>query len=135
MSVSGNWLKELIVVNELMAVDDPWLAGDVLIFQSALALQNWMPPHWISEVAHFALSGAGDRVVLAARGNKIIVERTEDYPQGLDMLREWLEPTAKRIHQMRADAYKKTKVATGSLLPDGEMPQSLEGLIAYIGFR
>jgi hypothetical protein len=31
---------------------------------------------------------------------------------------------------MRADAYKKTKIANGSLLPDGEMPQSLDGLMA-----
>lgn len=135
MSASTSWLKELIVLNELMAFDDPWLPGDVVIFQSALGLRNHLQPWWITETAHFALSGIGDRVFLGVRGDKVIVERTEECSQGVEMLRAWLEPTAKRIHEMRADAYRKHKVATGSLLPDGEMPQSLEGLIAYIGFR
>lgn len=135
MSAPRSWLKELIVLNELLARDDPWLAGDVVIFQSALGLQNHLQPWWINEVAHYALSGIGDRVILGVRGGKVVVERTEECPQGPEMLREWLEPTAKRIHQMRADAHKKHKVAAGSLLPDGEMPQTLEGLIAYVGFR
>lgn len=130
--MTANWLKEIIILNENA---DPLRPGDVQIFRSALGVCHHLEPWYVNEVAHLALSGIGDRVVLGVAGKNVVIERTETYEGGLDLLRTWLEPTALHIHNMRIDAEKKKKLARGSLVPDGVMPDSIEALIAYIGFE
>jgi hypothetical protein len=132
MTGAQTWLKEIIILNEN---DDPQRPGDVQLFRSALGLCHHLEPWFVEDVGHLALNGIGDRVVLGVAGKNVVIDRTENYESGLDLLRAWLQPTALRIHNMRVDAEKKKRLAKGSLAPDGVMPESIEGLIAYIGFE
>jgi hypothetical protein len=128
----ASWLKEIVILNEN---SPPHVPGDVQIFRSAIGVCYHLEPWFVGDVDHMAISGIGDLVILGASDNHVYVERTEPFSEGLGLLREWLVPTAIRIHQERSKAEKKKPSAVGSLMPDGVMPDTIEGLIAYIGFE
>lgn len=131
MAQSANWLDDVIVLNES---SDPTVAGDVQIYRNGGDLGRQLEHWYVDDVEHLALTGTGQRAVLGLRGELVVVERVEPFPEGPDLLRAWLDKTARHILSVRKEKAGKRNVSPGALESEGVLPATIEGLIAYIGF-
>jgi hypothetical protein len=91
VTVEDNWLRDVVVVNES---DDVHVAGDVQVYRNATDMSHQLE-HWYVDVPHLALDGLGRRAVLGSTGDRIIIERLEDYADGRALLQTWLLSTAR----------------------------------------
>lgn len=129
--MTANWLDDVIIVNES---NTPAIAGDVQIYRNEGDVGRQLEHWYVSDVEHLALTGLGDRATLGLRGSLVVVERREKWAEGPEMLRGWLIATAQHLLAARTDRERKGKLHLGRSEAQGVLPDTIEGLIAYIGF-
>lgn len=127
----ANWLTDVIVLNES---GDPEVNGDVQVYRNASDLSYQLEHWYVGDVEHLALDGLGRRVVLGLDGHRVIVERIEEYPEGPALLRSWLFSLAQHLRKVRIERATKKRFELGAAETSGVLPQTIEGLIAYVGF-
>ncbi len=126
----GNWLEDVIVVNENI---DPQMAGDVQVYRHEVAVGLQLE-HWYVDEPHMALTGIGDKAILGLRGSLVIVERREPFADGAQLLNQWLTAKALHLLSVRRDRARKGKVQLSALEAQGVLPETVEGLLVYVGF-
>ncbi len=129
--MNGVWLDDVIVVNEN---DDPQRAGDVQVYRSEGDVGRQLEHWYVNDVMHLALTGAGDKAILGLRGDLVIVERREPFAAGSTLLLQWLTAKAQHFLTVRTARARKGKVQLGTLEAKGVLPDSIDGLLAYVGF-
>lgn len=129
--MNTSWLDDVIVVNES---NTPEIGGDVQIYRNETDMGRQLEHWYVSDVEHFVLTGTGDRATLGLRGRLVVVERREKFAEGPEMLRAWLTGSARHVLSVRTARERKGKQCLGRLEAQGVLPDSIEGLIAYIGF-
>jgi hypothetical protein len=128
---SDDWLEDVIVVNESK---DQRVAGDVSAFRGPGDACRYLEPWWVADNEGFALNGLGQQVTFGVCENSVVIERCEPMTGGVQILLDWLRATALHVHEARTSRAQKGKLVLGRLEASGVLPQSIEGLIAYIGF-
>lgn len=127
----NEWLADVVIVNE--SPDEG--AGDVSIFRSVGEACSHLEHWWVEESHGFAYTAAGERLTLDVDGrDRVIVTGKQAVPEGEEIVRGWLQSCAASLLRAR-----KVKAARGkAILGEGEereqLPTSIEGLIAYVGF-
>ncbi len=130
--MNRNWLDDIIVVNEN---DDLQRIGDIQVYRSEGDLGRKLERWYVNEVIHMALTGTGDKAILGLRGDLVIVERREPYAAGASMLHQWLTAKAQATLSSRKERERQGKAQLGMLEAKGILPETIEGLIAYVGFE
>jgi hypothetical protein len=131
MTQSGDWLADVTIVNESGAPDDP---GDVSIFRSAAEACRYLEHWWVEENEGTARNGRGDRVVLGVEGRKVVVQAIAADPNGSSILLVWLRHAAKALLDARQQKARRNRGLLSRSEQLGVLPETVEGLIAYIGF-
>lgn len=131
MSNAPNWLDDVIVVNES---GDPTVATELQIYRNEGDVGRQLEHWYVSDVEHLALTGTGRKAILGLQGKLVVVERVEPFVEGPAMLNDWLRATAHQLLSVRTERARKRKGRLGNLEAKGILPESVEGLIAYIGF-
>ncbi len=127
-----NWLTDIVVVNESR---DEGSAGDVTVFRSAGEACRYLEHWWVQNGEGFAFTAVGERLMLDLDAkDRVIVTGKQDVPEGAEIVREWLQSCAVSVlNALKAKAGR----GKGMLSPTEEreqLPTSVEGLIAYVGF-
>jgi hypothetical protein len=131
MNSESNWIDDVIVLNEN---GDPSVAGDVQIFRNEGEVERQLEDWYVNEVDHLALTGTGRKATLGLRNRMVVVERLEPFAEGPTLLYLWLRASAQHLLSVRTERAHKGKGHLGSLEAEGVLPDTVEGLIAYIGF-
>lgn len=126
-----NWLDDVAIVNESSSLDQP---GDVLLFRSVGEACVYIEPWWVEQAEGFAFTATGKRVVLRPGRFTVDVEQIEPFPGGREIVLGWLRSSAANMLAARRIRSRQGKVLLGSNEAEGVLPQSIEGLIAYLGF-
>jgi len=127
------WLDDVVIVNESR---DERQAGDVSIFRNAMEACGWLEHWWVENGEGFAFTAAGDRLMLAADNNdRVYVADRQEVADGSEIVRGWLLATATALLETRRAKVGKGKLHFGAAEKNGELPASIEGLIAYLGFN
>jgi hypothetical protein len=130
--MTDDWLADVVIVNESRDVGD---AGDVSIFRNAdeacRSLEHW----WVENGEGFAFTAAGERLTLDVdeRG-RVIVAGKQMVPDGPDIVRGWLLASAKALLDVRRAKAARGKTVLARAEERRQLPTSVEGLIAYLGF-
>lgn len=132
--MTGNgWLSDVVVLNES---SDMRVAGDVTLFRSAGEACTWIEPWWVANQEGFAFTAAGERLVLEVTPEQNVrVERREPHPDGEAIVLDWLRSNALHLLETRKARAEKGHLGPGGFEERGELPDTIEGLIAYIGFQ
>ena len=96
-------------------------------------LEHW----WVEERYGSARAATGDRLVLAVDSRKsVVVDRRKPCAQGANLVQLWLRSSAEALlAARRVKAGSGQNAATlGEAERDGVLPETIEGLIAYLGF-
>ena len=129
----SDWLHDVVLVNESRAIDLP---GDITLFRSEGDACGHLEPWWVAEGEGFALSGAGEQVVLGVKGKSVVVvERKAARVEDEAILHAWLTAAATAVLAARRKRAKCGRAALGAQEQDGLLPATKEGLIAYVGFQ
>lgn len=131
MVAAPNWLDEVVVLNESKDENSP---GDVSIHRSegdALAgLEDW----WVENSEGFAFTASGVRLVLAVGpSGGVFVERREACPEGAAIVLGWLQALGRTTLEARHRVAREGKAVLTGAEEEGVLPETAEGLIAYIG--
>ena len=129
-------MMHFVVVNESRDLRRP---GDVSVFRDADAMCRWLEPWWVEDGEGFAFSAAGERILLGVDGTRVVVTGREPMADGLEIVRGWLLDAAAavlRTRQERAEGW--IPLGRHPMLSEaearGNLPETVEGLIAYVGF-
>lgn len=130
--MTSDWLADIVVVNESR---DEATTGDVSIFRSAGEACNWLEYWWVENGDGFAFTGAGHRLTLGVTEDKrVIVTDQAEVPDGMEIVRGWLHACAAAVLDARRADANRGKAMLNRSEERGQLPMSVEGLIAYIGF-
>ena len=131
-AMADDWLTDIVVLNENR---DEATAGDVSVFRSADDACGWLEHWWVENGEGFAFTATGERLTLGVdeRDRVIVVDR-QATPHGPEIVHGWLQAYATAVLEAR-----RVKAARGKLdlTPSevlGQLPTSIEGLVAYVGF-
>lgn len=131
LSADPSWLDDVVLVNDNVAPEEP---GDVQIYRSSgeacRALEDW----WVEAGEGMVLSGRGDRLVLGVQGGRVVEVSREPHLRGADLIVKWLQSAAASVRDARIHRSRKAKALLGARELTGQLPQTVEGLIAYVGF-
>jgi hypothetical protein len=127
------WLADIVVVNESRVAA---IAGDVSVYRSAgeacRALEHW----WIEGDEGAAFTASGERLTLGVTGSGMVsVTGHQAMEGGPGIVRGWLQHAATAVLEARRAKAPKGKVVLSRSEEAGQLPASLEGLIAYVGFN
>lgn len=130
--MADDWLDDIVLVNES---PDEASAGDVSLFRSIGEACRHLEHWWVEGGRGFAYTAAGDRLTLGVDNrDRVIATGKEHVPGGAEVVLGWLRHSAAvMLDVRRAKAVKRKKILSPSE-ERGELPSSVEGLIAYIGF-
>ncbi len=130
--MTSDWLADIIIVNES---GDERRPGDVMVFRSAGEMSGYLEHWWVEEGYGFAFTAAGERLTLGVDGEeRVVVADRQVVPEGEKIVLGWLRASAAaRLDARRAKAAKR-KAVLGASEMRGQLPASIEGLIAYVGF-
>jgi hypothetical protein len=131
--MTNDWLADIVVVNESR---DETTAGDVSIYRSAgeacSSLEHW----WVENREGFAFTAKGDRLTLGVdEKNRVIVTSQQIAPGGTEVVLGWLRAYAAAVLDARRTMAGKGKAALSRSEERDQLPISIEGLIAYVGFN
>jgi hypothetical protein len=130
---SLTWLHDIVLVND---GPDETCPGDVAVFRNLTDARAYLE-HWAESLDDAVFSGAGQRLIMAAdqHGN-ISIQARIDRVDGEAIIKAWLTRVAQAIFESRRyRAGKRWKrVNLGELEAQGVLPDTVEGLIAYVGF-
>lgn len=126
------WLADIVVVNESR---DQLAVGDVSLFRSAGEACSWLEHWWVQNDEGFAFTAVGDHLVLGVSGeNRVIVASQQTSPGGQELVSGWLRATAISVLDARRARAERGSAMLSRSEELGQLPTSVEGLIAYIGF-
>lgn len=125
------WLSDVVVVNESSAEA---FAGDISIFRSVGEACSHLEHWWVEEGHGSAYTATGERISLDTKGGAVIAIKCEAVPGGEAIVLNWLRHSAAAVLDARKIKAAKRKATLGNSEQDGILPDSVEGLIAYIGF-
>jgi len=130
--MTNDWLADIVVVNESREFT---AAGDISVFRSVgeacRALEHW----WVENGEGFAFTAAGGHLILGLDdGKRVIVTGQQSADGGAEVVQAWLRACAAAVLDARRSSAKKGKAALSSFEERGQLPTSVEGPIAYIGF-
>lgn len=128
-----DWLADIVVLNETR---DEARAGDVSVFRSAGEACAYLEHWWVENGEGFAFTAAGHRLTLGvdASDSVIVVGRDDATPSGVEVVRDWLRAYAAAVLEARRAKARIGKTTLGGFEQSGQLPESTEGLIAYVGF-
>lgn len=130
--MANDWLADIIVVNESR---DEATAGDVSVFRSAGEACRWLEHWWVENGEGFAFTATGSRLLLGVDDKgRVIVTGQQDTPGGAEIVLSWLRAYAAAVLDARKTKADKGKAMLSRSEERGQIPSSVEGLIAYIGF-
>ena len=130
-------LDDIVLLNES---SDELVPGDVSVWRNEDVVCSCLEHWWVEEAYGFAFTAAGQRIRLDVDDHdRVCVAAKEDVADGQTIVRRWLESQASAVLEARrAKASKRRLFARKVILSDfeqrGELPQSIEGLIDYVGF-
>jgi hypothetical protein len=131
--MTNDWLADIVVVNENR---HEATAGDISVFRSAGEACSWLEHWWVENGEGFAFTAAGDRLTLGVDDkDRVIVAGQQDTPGGTEIVLGWLRAYAAAVLDARRALAKKGKVTLSRPEEQGLLPESVEGLIAYVGFE
>lgn len=126
------WLNDVVIVNESR---DEREAGDVSIFRNAGEACGWLEHWWVQNGEGFAFTAAGDRLTLDAdERDRVYVSDRQAVVGGPEIVRGWLRSTAAALLETRKAKARKGRLVLGAAEEQEQLPVSIEGLIAYLGF-
>ncbi|WP_315759683.1 MULTISPECIES: hypothetical protein [unclassified Bradyrhizobium] len=130
--MTNDWLADIVVVNESRELA---VAGDISVFRSVgeacRSLEHW----WVENGEGFAFTAAGGRLILGLEdGKRVIVTGQQAAEGGPEVVQAWLRACAAAVLDARRSNAKKGNAALSPFEEKGQLPTSMEGLIAYIGF-
>jgi len=126
------WLNDIVLINES---NDESVAGDVGIFRSVGEACRYLEDWWVRDQEGFAFTASGERLVLAVHAsNRVVVNRREVCTNGQTVVQNWLKHSAASVLAARTIRSTKGKVALAPFEESGQLPDTVEGLIAYVGF-
>jgi hypothetical protein len=130
--MANDWLADIVVVNESR---DEATAGDVSVFRSAGEACSWLEHWWVENGQGFAFTAAGDRLMLGVDDkDRVIVTSQQDTPGGAEVVLGWLRAYAVAVLDARRAKAEKGKATLSRSEEREQLPTSVEGLIAYVGF-
>jgi hypothetical protein len=122
-----HWLDGVMIVNESASEETP---GDVMVFRNQRDACGYLEDWWVRDGEGYAFTARGERVRLAAIGTSVVVDGIEPCAEGEEIVRRWLMSAASALLQARRGRAEGRKVEQA-----GVLPTTVEGLIAYVGFR
>jgi hypothetical protein len=128
-----SWLADVVLVNDSPDWRKP---GDVLIFRNFDDARSYLE-HWSDELEDAAFFATGDKLVVAAdKHGYVSVDRREPQTDGQEIVGSWLRHSARSVLVARRDRSTKKwrRVNLGDAERNEVLPETIEGLIAYIGF-
>ena len=130
--MTDDWLADVVIVNESRTVGD---AGDVSIFRSAGEACGYLEHWWVENGEGFAFTATGERLTLDVdERDRVIVTGKQMVPGGAEIVRGWLLSSAKALLDVRRAKAASGKIVLGRAEERQQLPTSVEGLIAYLGF-
>ena len=131
--MANDWLTDIVLVNENR---DEAAAGDVRVFRSADAACSCLEHWWVENAEGFAFTAAGERLTLGVdeRERVIVVDR-QPTPNGQEIVRGWLQAYAAAVLEARRVKAGRGKLELARFEERGQLPSSIEGLIAYVGLE
>ncbi|MEN3951765.1 hypothetical protein [Iodidimonas sp. SYSU 1G8] len=132
MKAVQSWLADIVVVNESAVLAEP---GDVSVFRSegeaCAKLEHW----WVENDEGGAFDATGRRMILAVDSNqRVVVAERLSSPDGPDIVHGWLTAHAHAVLASRGAKALLGQAVLAGFEERGELPSSVEGLIAYVGF-
>lgn len=127
------WLADIVVVNESR---NEATAGDVSVFRSAGEACGWLEHWWVETGKGFAFTAAGHRLTLGVDDkDRVTVTGQQAVPDGGEVVWGWLRAHAGGVLDARRAKAQRGKAMLSRSEERGELPTSIEGLIAYVGFN
>lgn len=127
------WLADVVIVNDAPGMSVP---GGVLIFRNFDDARSYLE-HWADELELPVFSASGEKLVIVAdvHGN-VTIDRREPYDRGEEWITACLRHNAQAVFAARLHRSGKRwrRVYLGEAERAGVLPETIEGLIAYIGF-
>jgi hypothetical protein len=131
--MTDDWPAEIVVVNESRDQATP---GDVSVFRTADEACGWLEPWWVENGEGFAFTTAGERLMLGVDDcDRVIVTGREETSDGARLVYGWLRAAAAAVLEARRVKSALGKIVLSRSEEQGELPTSIEGLVAYIGFN
>ena len=131
--MADKWLSDIVVVNEN---HEEATAGDVSVFRSADDACSHLEHWWVQNGEGFAYTASGERLTLDVDGrDRVIVVDRQAAPHGPSIVRGWLHAYAAAVLEARRVKAARGKLALAPSEKMGQLPSSIEGLIAYVGFE
>ena len=127
---NAGWLSDIVLISES---EDENIAGDVSIFRSFGEACRYLEHWWVEESHGFAITAMGERLILGVENRAVIVVSREAKPRPELVLECW-KPTADALLEARESKAIKGKAILSGFEVARLLPNSTEGLIAYIGF-
>ncbi len=127
------WLADVVIVNDAPDIERP---GGVSIFRNVDDARSYLE-HWADELEMPVFSASGERLVMVAdeHGN-VTVDRREPDDRGQELITACLRHNAEAVlaARLHRSGKRRRRVHIGEAERAGVLPESIEGLIAYIGF-
>ena len=133
-----NWLTDVIILNESVQFSDP---GDVTVYRNIADMCEYIEPWFVEQKLGYALTGNGLPITLTTDGKSVFGEVLVDDEPNTPALTGWLMSLAASVRDARLDKAKRRRffafVSTnvGSVELDGQLPRSIEGLLAYVSMK
>lgn len=131
--MSESWLHDIVLVNE---GPSEFVPGDIFIFRCFADACSYLE-HWAEEPELTVFSGEGEQLIVKADefGNMGLIER-QSRGDGREVVSLWLRRMAEGTSAARRYRAGKRwrRIHLGEQEARGILPQTIEGLIAYVGF-
>ncbi len=135
----NSWLSDVVVLNESHHFDQP---GDVAVFRNLEDMCDRLEHWFVEQNLGFAMSGVGIPVELSTDGRRVFATIVDQQKARPETLKNWLMALATSVHDARVQqAAKRRWQPFGSVTnlglaeKAGVLPQSIEGLIAYVSMK
>jgi hypothetical protein len=130
--MDDSWLNDIVVVNESR---DETVPGDVQVFRSAGEACRYLEHWWVEDGEGYAFTAAGERLTLGVdESNRVIVIELAPAVEGPAIVNRWLRAYADGTLEARRAKAGKGGAILSTSEELGQLPTSIEGLIAYVGF-
>jgi hypothetical protein len=132
MTQDLDWLDDIALIAE--GASETAAVG-ATIFRSEGEACRYLEPWWVEQAEGFAFSASGQRLMLRVDGARVVVAERVPCENGHAIVLNWLLTSAKSVLDARTHKASKRRALLSPMEQSGELPRSVEGLIAYIGFH
>jgi len=131
--MANDWLADIVLLNDN---PDEATAGDVSVFRSAGAACSCLEHWWVENGEGFAFAANGERLILGVdEKERVFVVDRQPTPDGHEIVRGWLQSYAGAVLKARRTKAARGKLALAPFEERGQLPSSIEGLLAYVGLE